>query len=692
MIKRVRVLCHGLLVWGLSAGAFAKATNQTSSTTATLPEILVTTPGTEEESVATAKTGLPLKDIPSSVQVIPENVFQEQGATRLNDGIMNVPGVGINSGLNFFDLFMLRGYEAEIYRDGIREQRDLRHSLFDVDRVEVLRGPASVLYGRGEPGGIINVISKEPSREELAVVDFGMKTFFTGHDPVAQQNIGLDLGGPLASELFYRFNMVQDSSDCWRDYVNYRYRDVSGSVAWVPTENDNLTLSFAHYDHQDVVDDGLVSLNGVFPDVDRETYYGARWNTDETEVYRTTLRWDRRVNEALTLKNTVNYEDYWAYDFSQRPYGATDVNTVEMEQREFDINSRTLTALSEAYYHADRNDFMAGVEIAHTDAQRDDWDTYSGIPPNSLLNPDADRGAVPWDTLPGSHVANNDYDLLTLAVFAQDTVTLADFLKAVGGVRVDQFEQEYKNYLASPVGEADRSDTEVSPRGGIVFQPAEWTSFYYSYSVGFRPSGQDAPWGDVELDPEKAIQHEIGNKSSFFENKISTTLALYDLVRKDVQVGLPDGTSEQIGKWDTKGLEFTVEGRPVDAWNISASFTLTDAEMEEGGTWYTGDTPPNVPEQTVSFWTTYDLTERWEVGGGVRYVGDREAMYDNSLDLFDPYTTAHLTLAYKAKTWEARLNADNIFDEEYFVGGRGWYAQALPGDPASLSLSVRKTF
>ena len=135
-----------------------------------------------------------------------------------------------------------------------------------------------------------------------------------------------------------------------------------------------------------------------------------------------------------------------------------------------------------------------------------------------------------------------------------------------------------------------------------------------------------------------------------------------------------------------------MEGRPVDAWNISASFTLTDAEMEEGGTWYTGDTPPNVPEQTVSFWTTYDLTERWEVGGGVRYVGDREAMYDNSLDLFDPYTTAHLTLAYKAKTWEARLNADNIFDEEYFVGGRGWYAQALPGDPASLSLSVRKTF
>lgn len=662
-----------------------------------LPSLVVSSaaqPGT-----TTSKTSLPAMDLPLSLQTIPAGVFQEQGITRLNEGILNIPGVGINSGLGFFDLYQLRGFEAEIYRDGMREQRDLRHSLFDVESVDVLRGPASVLYGRGEPGGVINVRSKRPTTVPLATLNYGTRSYLQGRNSddadlgsaLDQQNVGVDLGGPLADRVFYRLNAAQEASDGWRDYVRYEYRDVAGAITMLPSDDHILTASVAHYDHVDVEDDGLVALNGEFPDVDRSTFYGASWNRDDTEVNRTSLDWDYLLSDALHLKNSVRYDDFWAHDVSQRPFNAIDVNTVEMEQRDFDITTESLAGQSEVYYESDCHHAVAGLEVSATDAQRDDWDSYSGIPPQNLLNPEAHRALVPWSTLPNAHTADSDYDLLTMAFFAQDVVSVTDFAKLMLGGRADRFEQTYTDATPSPAIDEERNDTEVSPRAGLVLQPADWTSFYGSYSVGFRPSGQDAPFGGVELDPEKATQYEVGNKSTFAEGRLSTTVALFDLVREDVQVGLPDGGSEQIGEWDAQGVEFTVAGKPVERWSILAGYAYTDAKVKEGGTWYTGDTPPNVPEQTANLWTTYAVTDHWEAGGGVRYVGDREAMYDNSLDLFDPYTTAHLTLAYRAKTWVARLNADNIFDEDYFVGGRGWYAQALPGDPASVSLSLTKS-
>ena len=675
----------------------------------TLAEVKVkaakTKPKTEDREYqpVTARTATkieaPLKDIPQTVDQVPAALLKDQGARSIQDALKNVPGVGFSSGDGQRDQVTIRGFTAigDQFVDGIRDDGLYFRDLSNVERVEVLKGPASVLYGRGSSGGMINRSTKQPDGQLLRELELTLGT-------LGQRRASFDLGG-AAGGANYRLTGALEDSGGFRDQSFLERQALAPSFGWRFGKDTKLTVQFDYLRDKRLTDFGIPGLlsTGRPVEVPRETYYGSadarKDDTSRSEVYGTTVTFEHRFSPALSLRNATR-----AYDFDLDRHntlvGAVNeaAGTVSLTHGDLRRQERGLFDQLELVQRIStgsiHHQLLYGLELG---LQRKGARNFSFA--NAVTVTLYDPVLKP---LPAFNYAVPAGDTLThqksLSGYVQDLVEFTPQWKALVGVRWDRFDQSTQDFKALKT--LARVDTAWSPRAGLVFQPTEVQSYYLSYSRSFQPSAELLPLAvnNAAVDPERTRNWELGAKYDLFAGKAAATAALFNLERTGIKSTDPANPALLIpvGTQRTNGLELSLGGEIAEGWRVRAGYAHLDGRItgstpgtKVSGVPIEGHRPSLTPVDSGNLWVTWDLTPGWGAGLGLNASGDRFASSSNRVRL-GSYTTVDGAVYYRAHRWDLALNLKNLANRKYIVSGHGASDLLLvPGAPFSADLSLR---
>jgi len=671
-----------------------------------LPEVSVS--GTKELTTdyqplittTAAKIDAPLRDIPQTVDVVPGQLIEDQAAHSLQDVLKNVPGVSFNLGDGQRDQFVIRGFDAmgDLFVDGIRDDALYYRDLSNIERVEVVKGPAAVLYGRGSSGGIINRITKKPgaSVHEL--------TLTAG--TYDQKRMAVDIGDKLGDAAAFRITGAVEDSGSFRDQGFLERENIAPSLALKFSENTKLLLQVEKLHDRRVTDFGIPAYKGKPVKVDIDTYYGSRnaKNDDYTDSDvlsgRATL--EHKINNNLTLRNTFGT---YNYDMDRNNTLVQSVNetnktatlTHNQVARQDDGWFNQLELFQKLELAGMQHQLLYGMEVGRQYKDMKRWGWSVPTQTVSLFNP-----ILPALSQFGTRSVNpNLNNLTTLEVtsaYIQDMVTLSSHWKALIGTRHDRFEQKVEDRLSGI--DPKRTDSVWSPRAGLVFQPNDWQSYYVSYSRSFQPSGETLSFTQAqsEMAPEETANIEIGTKMDFFDGMLTTTASVFHLERENIKgVNPVTNTLVAVGTQRTQGVELTVAGEVAPNWQISAGYAHLDARITESvarqnGVALEDNRAALTPQNSANIWLMHNLGNGFSVGGGMNYVGSRYTSADN-LVMLDSYLTADAVAKYQSKRYDVAFNVKNITDKEYFISGHGTSNNLnAPGAPRSAEVTLTLRF
>ncbi|GAA6619125.1 TonB-dependent siderophore receptor [Scytonema sp. NUACC26] len=646
------------------------------------------------------KTDTPLRDIPRSVQVLPRQVLEDIGAGNIFD-VLRTVGVGTSSpafSSLLFDNFRFRGFVANNRRNGLREiTTGFAADPANIERIEILRGPASVLYGQITPGGVVNRITKQPLSSPYYFAQMRV-----GTDETYQPSI--DISGPLNSErtLLYRLNADYFSTQSFVDFYNEQRYFVAPAFTWQIARNTMLTVNGEYQDNEKPNGDGIgvgqPAVGTVLPNpngkISRSHNFGEP-STDSDFRHRSIVAYnfEHRFNEDWTVRNAFQFRQDVTKSIS------TSGTVLRPDNRILNRSTAFLALLQNVYY-LDTNvvgQFNTG-SVVHKllfgfDFSWDDTniqvDSYARNPINvfnPIYNSPLGSRTLRSDTLNSNNLQG---------LYVQDQISLTDNIKFLLGGRFDWLTNNSLNRVSGV--QTSQSDSAFSPQVGIVFQPNTNVSLYASYSRSFtQVTGNDAQGNAFK--PSRGIQYEIGVKTDWFDNKLSTTLALFDLSRTNITTADPNPNNRnfnvQTGEQRSRGVELITTGELAPGWNIIASYTYLDARVTRDNTFRVGNFFDSTPEHSASLWTTYIIPRGvWKgFGGGlgVYYVGDRFADLANTFTL-PSYVRTDAALYYRRNNLRVQLNFQNLFNILYYDAARA-RNQVYPGIPFEAQLSVSWEF
>ncbi|MEM7061871.1 MAG: TonB-dependent receptor [Cyanobacteria bacterium P01_B01_bin.77] len=658
--------------------------------------------GEQEEGYSPAnattatRTDTPLRDIPQSIQVIPQQVLEDQQIIRLGDALRNVSGIQDTftiGGGN--DAFQIRGFEeGSFLRDGLQDPVLTIRETANIERIEVLKGPASVLFGAIEPGGVVNLVTKQPLSEPFYQVEFQAGSF-------GLVRPSIDLSGPLTEDgkLLYRLNGAYERSDGFRDFDTDIERVFLAPVlAWQPNEHTNLNLELEYLYDERPFDRGLVAIGDEVADIPFDRVLGELDDFAETESIRAGYRLEHQFNDALTLRNTFNYFN-----------SETESQHIEQAFRIFDETTGNLgrvwtTGDSESKNYQLQTDLVAEFSTGSVDHQLVfgvdlERSEENGESRFDIRNPvfinifDPVYGAVPRpniDRIPAFF--ENDTTTDRLGIYLQDQIALQDNLKLLIGGRFDLVDQDNR-----AADDSQQQDEAFSPRIGIVYQPIEPVSLYASYSRSFTPNIGSVQEDGSLLTPERGTQYEVGIRGELLDGRLSANLAAFHIVKSNVATSDPNNFMFSVvtGEQRSRGIELDVLGEIMPGWNIIASYAHTDAEItEDSDDTLVGNRLRGVPRNSASLSTTYQIQqgdlEGLGFGLGLFFVDDRNGDIANSY-LLDSYVRTDANIFYERDSWRAALNFNNIFDVDYAKGSTDRFRIA-PGEPFSIIGSISWKF
>ncbi|MEN5236101.1 MULTISPECIES: TonB-dependent receptor [Pseudomonas] len=657
------------------------------------------------ESKSALKIDAPLRDIPQTVNVVPESVIKDQGAQSMEDVLKNVPGVGLSNGDGQRDQVTIRGFSAigDMYIDGIRDDALYFRDLSNVERVEVIKGPAAVLYGRGSSGGLINSISKKPGLAPKQEVGMTL-------DTEGKRRTQFDSGwaAPEGNQA-YRVTGAFEDSDTFRD-DGYTDRKAIAPSAWFKLSDDlELNLGATYLYDKRLIDFGIPAVGNRPANVDRDKRFGsgnASQDYARSEVFSFTASLDYRINDDFTLTNTSRY---YRYDldrnntladssptrFVTAPNGEllVKLNRGNVARDESGVFNQT-ELKQQAQLAGMQHNLLYGVEVGFQDKYQR---VYSQ---NNVA-----RVPVYRDALVGvpDHAANltsngTNYQQ-TSGFYVQDLIELTSQWKALLGVRYDIFGQEYNDARVQNV-DLDRTDKTWSPRAGLVFQPDQIQSYYVSVSRSYQPSGEVFAVSPTNagLEPEETTNYEVGAKWDLLDSRLSLTAAVFRLERTNMKTADPANPNLTIlaGEQRTDGFEATLSGQLSDKWQVYAGYAYLDAEITKSnsktnGVANEGQVPTLTPRNSANVWLVRTLTPEWRVAAGANYVDDRYTALDNKV-VMPAYTTFDAALLYSVQHWDAALRLKNAFDRDYYASAHGSVDLATPGAPRTLEASVNYKF
>ncbi|BAY81666.1 ferrichrome-iron receptor [Calothrix parasitica NIES-267] len=662
-----------------------------------------------ESSVGT-RTDTPVINVPQSIQAVPEQVLDEQGVTSLGDALRN--SAGVTTGRVASDTPALtpviRGFESEnTLRNGLRDTTlGTLSEVTNVERFEILKGPASVLFGQGDLGGTVNVITKVPLNDPSYKFDFQVGQF-------GLYRPSIDITGPLGSRTdspAYRLTSSYQWSDSFRDFEERRTFFVSPVVKLINSDRTQLIAELEHLTYNTTGGAPEVPALGTVVDnpegeIDSSANLGEpSLSESESRVTRWGYRFKHEFNDNLKFANEllISTADVPTSTFVFPRGLRGDNRTLDriVLENPNELSSLNLnTSVSGKFATGDiKHELLFGVEISRDTFE--DALTFKGIGPIDIFNPEYSPESLNDFPIPLEDVRT---ETNSIGFYLQDQISLSKQWIVVLGGRFDVADQTYEDRLDLRQS-FDRTDEAFSPRAGIVYKPAENVSFYGSYTRSFKPvigretflNEQDELITGDPFIPEKGTQYEIGVKADLLDNKLSTTLALFHLERTNViEEGANSGFgSQQTGKQRSQGVEVSVAGEITPEWNIIASYAYTDAIISEDDTFPEGNSLRNVPKHGASLWTTYQIKSGnlrgWGLGLGLYYVGERQGDFNNSFSL-PSYLRTDASLFYRRRNLSASLNFQNLFDVNYYQGARN-DLRVIPGAPFTVFGKVSVEF
>ncbi len=670
-----------------------------------------------EEVVVTAvkqpfRGDVPIEDLPQSVQVLDTALLQNVGVTKLDDVLDLASGIARqNTFGGLWDSFAIRGFAGDentpsgYLVNGFNNGRGFsgRRDASNIERIEVLKGPGSALYGRAEPGGTINIITRKPEFDRKGSVELAAGRFST-------KRIAGDYTGPITDSIAFRINGAYEDADSFRDFITFEKLSITPSFLFRIGENTTISYEYENVKQEAPFDRGVVAPGGVVGAVPISRFLGEPGDGVTTVkaqghqlVFQHEFAGDWTVLGGLGLRKS-SFEGFSSDPelvAGRQPFYAT--GTTLSRQRRFrdydtdDVTSR-LELSGSHEFGSMTNHFLMGVD--YYDYEVDQIQTRFRP---TLANPYSINVFNPvygQTRTPGAFV-NSLEEQNAIGVYIQDQIDLTDRWKVLVGLRFDDYEQKITNRATNAVTE--QSDTATSPRFGLVYDATDNATVYLSYSKGFRPNG-GFDFTGTPFEPEISKSYEIGTKLTTDDKRISATIAVYKAEKSNILTADPinAGFSLAAGEAESKGVEVDVNGKLTDSLSLNFSYAHTDAAVTKsaldpnfGLALPPGSRLINIPKNQANV----VLINEWNIGtsrisGGVgaTYVADRLGETGVPSFVLPSYTLVSLMGSWSPnERIKISADIDNLFDEEYYASSyaRLWIA---PGSPRTYMVRALFSF
>jgi len=673
-----------------------------SAATTTLPETSVTADSTREEDnprvkdVTTAtRTSTPARYVPQAIDSVKTRNVLDYGSSNLGKALEGIPNVSSGADTRF-DSLRIRGFDAsnDFYLDGVRDDSQYTRDLHNIERVEVLKGPAAVLYGRGSQGGIVNRVSKAPEHGRRSTIEAQ-----GGSQDL--RSLYADLSADPSDTLSLRLNLGNEDKNSFRDGIDGNHRQLfAPSMSWQITPELNWLVQYEYSRYDRTPDRGIPGnpLTGRPADVSRKTTYGDTqrdYINDRAESLRSRLNYE--LNDQWQLRHTFSLftleSDFDnTYQTAYRPAAGL----VDRQRWQQDLSTRNLYNTVELEGHVAtfglEHTLLVGLEMGE---QRR----------NSLLSQGVGVPSVPLQGATASQQhngtmrvsSNNHTDVESRGIYLQDQIRLNDQWQLLAGVRFDQFEVDTTNKLRN-ISEKQK-DNSFSPRIGVVYTPWQDHSFYASWSKTYSPVGggligitPGAAGNANQTDPEQTRQKEIGVKSEWFDERLSTTLAIYELELYNRRTRDPINPEliQLSGLQRSRGIELTATGNVVGNWYVRGGIGLQDATIVKDNNGQQGNRINDVAKRNASLFVTWKPELGWYAETGLTLVGDRYADNQNTV-ILPGYGRWDALAGYRTHDWDVRAALSNITDKTYYSSATS-AAQIQVGDPRSLVVTGTYSF
>lgn len=650
------------------------------------------------EATSVTRVDTLLRDTPRTIQVIPEQVLEDQAITRVTDAIQNVSGVVQDGGFaGTTDQLNIRGFFTDsVFVDGFRSNGSGFSETANVERIEVLRGPASVLFGNVQPGGVINLVTEQPLEDPFYEIELQ-----AGNYGFIRPTI--DLTGPLNDDrtILYRLNVAYEYSDGFRDFDQDVSRIfVAPSLAFRISDATTLNLDFTYLRDERPFDRGFLAIGRDIVDIPISRFLGEPNDVRQVEEYSAGYRLEHEFSDNWRIRNQFRLITSDDFDFRAEPL------ELDEETGILSRNFRSNDDLSEVYsLQTDLLGNFSTGSIEHNllvgfDLRRQtSGGTQSRLPDG--LTPDINIFNPVYDVIDRPDVddfTNQVRDSFNrtdaLGIVLQDQIDILDNLILVLGGRFDAISQESRDNQTNTTTEQD--ETAFSPTVGIVYQPIESISLYANYARSFQPNFSTGADGEL-LDPERGTQYEVGVRAEI-NDRLVASLAFYDITKTNLATTDPDNPdfSIPIAEQRSRGIDLNLAGEILPGWNMIASYGYIDAEYtEEYFGLPAGSRVQNVPRNTASLWTTYEI-QRGDLQGlgfglGLFYIDERAGDFEDTFDL-PSYLRTDAAVFYQRDNWRAAINVQNLFDVEYFRSNNFGRVAIEPGAPFTIIGSLAVEF
>jgi catecholate siderophore receptor len=725
-----------IMAHGLTGDSHAQSTSQppaaseaATNAPAKLPDVVVKgraeTPS-KPEILSSPKYTEPLRDVPQTITVVPKAVIEQQGAATLRDVLRNVPGISFQAGeggVPAGDSMTIRGFGArtDTFVDGVRDFGGYSRDAFNLEAVEVSKGPSSSYAGRGSVGGSVNLVSKGPSLSPTYGGSFGL-----GTDEYKRATLDVNQpvpGSPIKGTSLRLNGMWHSDHTPGRDEVNNERWGIAPSLAFGLGTPTRVTLSYFQLQQDNLPDYGIPwvpsgntnavlsrSINDV-PPVDFDNYYGLTTRDfEKTRTYLPTAKFEHDFNDTFSLRNLTRY-------------GRTDRDSVITAPRFLDLDPTagvaSDTVINQQIQSRDQTDtiianqadltsrfdtfkfehaVVAGVEFAHEES-RNHLRTGPGST-TEIFDPNPNAPSPGRVARTGAH---NDAQSDSVGLSLFDSIKLTEQWQLLGGVRWDYFDASFQGHDTAGIKTNDlsRIDKEWSWRAGLVYQPKPNGSIYFGYGTSFNPAAEGLSLStsptaanNLDTDPEESRSFELGTKWDLFRSRASVSLAFFRTDKFNARTEDPTDPTDVVvldGEQRVQGVEIGVAGNLTESWQVSGGYAFLHSEiLKSRNAAEEGNDLANTPRHTFSLWTTHALPWNLEIGGGARYTGSR---FSNNANIREApgYWLGDAMIAYHpTKNLTLRLNLYNLTDEEYIdrVGG----GHIVPGPARSAVLTASLAF
>jgi len=638
------------------------------------------------------KTDTLLRNIPQSVSVVTEEQIRDQSMQSMADVVRYVPGVQMAQGEGHRDAPILRGNTstADFFVDGMRDDTQYYRDLYNSERVEILKGPSGMIFGRGGAGGLINRVTKQANWLDRNEVGLSYGSW-------DKRRITTDLNQGVNENVAVRLTAMFEDANSFRDHGELQRWAINPTATFRLSDATSIEVGYEHFEDDRIVDRGVPSFNGKPLKLNEKTFIGNPDLSESTaEVDALTARISHEFANGSTLTNQTRYAEY------EKFYGNVFPGAYKSATKRIDIAAYTsatdrknLINQTDYVFNVDTfgigHTFLTGMELSRqvTDNYRQSG-VFANPNPSVGLNDTIYRLPISFANN-GKADANNRSVAKTAALYVQDQIELNSQWEAIVGVRYDNFKIDLDNKNTN--SELSSSDDLFSPRAGLIYKPLDNLSFYTSYTISHVPRAGEQlsslSLSNRSLEPEKFINKEIGVKWDVTE-RMAATAALYRLDRTNAVVAHPTLSGVSVlADQRVKGVELGLSGNLTDAWQVTGGYAYQQSEILGGKE--KGNRLGQVPRNSLSLWNRYDFNQQWGVGLGAVYQSNVYATSSNAVTL-PSFTRVDAAVYYTVNSdLRLQLNAENLFDEGYYASAHS-DNNIMPGSPRALGVSANLSF